>query len=91
MHDLDQELTSYVHANLAAYLQHLKQQGGEGAELPHGLAQAQQGPYAAQAQGEVAGGGHKAHRPQQHLGEGVHQGPQLLQATHHSSGIKWLL
>ena len=77
-----------MQAKLAAYLQHLKKQGGEGDELPHCLAQAQQGSYAAQAQGEVAGGGYKAHRPQQHLCERVHQRPQLLQTTHHSSGIK---
>lgn len=42
------------------------------------LAQGQQGPDAAQAQREVAGGGDQAYRPYQHLGQRVHQRPQLL-------------
>ncbi len=75
-------LTMSTHNEIwhVAHLEHLQQQGREGDELAHCFPQTQQGPNAAQAQWEVPGCRHKAHAAQQHLCQGVHQGPQLLQA-----------
>ena len=64
------------------HLKHLQKEGGEGDELADSLAQAQQSPNAAQAQGEVARGGHQPHTPYQHLCQWIHKWPQLL---HHAS------
>ena len=49
---------SFLNGEGCLNLEHLQKEGREGDELPHCLAQTQQSPDAAQAQREVARGGH---------------------------------